>query len=301
MMVRGHIAAWLVQLHTHNQQDKLKLTTRPRFLMGVSNITPFSSASLLISTNTHTHPFNGPLSGTTRVGRYQKGKTKLDFTEATDSEWQQHQLGHMQVSTSLQADNHASTPPLSFLQAGCPSCRPANSVKALKASHLISTGCHNPAPVQYLSTDCIMATPPSDHDGWCDCIMAPPPSDHDGWCEQLAQGSLLLLSLPRFLQAACSSPPAGCDYPAPVQYLSTDCLPVPRLSSRDADDGPSTGSSTPDHNTGNKTQMPVIATSPSVIAIPNNNNETKQQCNGICTALQHLATGKLTIHTHTPV
>ena len=39
----------------------------------------------------------------------------------------------MQVCTSLQTDNHASTPPLSFLQAGCPSCRPANSVKALKA------------------------------------------------------------------------------------------------------------------------------------------------------------------------
>jgi len=28
---------------------------------------------------------------------------------------------------------HASTPPLSFLQAGCPSCRPTNSVKAPKA------------------------------------------------------------------------------------------------------------------------------------------------------------------------
>ena len=26
-------------------------------------------------THTHTHPFNGPLSGTTRVSRYQKGKT----------------------------------------------------------------------------------------------------------------------------------------------------------------------------------------------------------------------------------
>jgi len=30
-------------------------------------------------------------------------------------------------------DNHASTPLLSFLQAGCPSCHPTNSVKALKA------------------------------------------------------------------------------------------------------------------------------------------------------------------------
>jgi len=45
----------------------------------------------------HTHPFNGPFSGTTRVSRYQKGKTNLDFTEARDSEWQWHQLGHMQV------------------------------------------------------------------------------------------------------------------------------------------------------------------------------------------------------------
>jgi len=67
------------------------------------------------------------------VSQYQKGKTNLDFTEARDSEWQWHQLGHMQVCTSFQTDNHTSTPPLSFLQAGCPSCRPTNSVKALKA------------------------------------------------------------------------------------------------------------------------------------------------------------------------
>jgi len=66
------------------------------------------------------------------VSRYKKGKTNLDFTEARDSEWQWHQLGHMQVCTLLQTDNHASNPPLSFLQAGCPSCCPANSVKALK-------------------------------------------------------------------------------------------------------------------------------------------------------------------------
>jgi len=67
--------------------------------------------------------------GTTQVSRYQKGKTNLDFTEARDSEWQWHQP----VCTLLQTDNHTSTPPLSFLQAGCPSCRPTNSVKALKA------------------------------------------------------------------------------------------------------------------------------------------------------------------------
>jgi len=66
------------------------------------------------SINTHTHPFNSPLSGTTRVSQYQKGKTNLDFTEARDSELQWYQLGHMQVCISLQTDNHTSTPPLCF-------------------------------------------------------------------------------------------------------------------------------------------------------------------------------------------
>jgi len=64
--------------------------------------------------DTHIHPFNGPFSGTTRVSRYQKGITSLDFTEARDSGWQWHQLGHMQVCTSLQTDNHASIPPLTY-------------------------------------------------------------------------------------------------------------------------------------------------------------------------------------------
>ena len=69
---------------------------------------------------THTHPFNGPLSRTTQVGRYQKGKINLDFTEARDSEWQWHQLGHIQVCTSLQTDNHASTPSFSFFTCRMP-------------------------------------------------------------------------------------------------------------------------------------------------------------------------------------
>ena len=94
-------------------------------------ITPPGHTHTHARTHARTHTFNGPLSGTTRVSRYQKGKTNLNFTEARDSEW--HQLGHVQVCTLLQTDNHASTQPLSFLQAGCPSCRPTNSVKAPKA------------------------------------------------------------------------------------------------------------------------------------------------------------------------
>jgi len=49
------------------------------------------------------------------VSRYNKNKSNLDFTEARDSEWQWHQLGRMQVCTSLQTDNHASTPLLTPL------------------------------------------------------------------------------------------------------------------------------------------------------------------------------------------
>ena len=83
----------------------------------------------LTHTHTHTHPFNGPLSGTTRVGWYQKGNTNLDFTEARDNEWQWHQLGHMQVCTSLQTDNQASTPPLCFYR---PDALPATQPTASK-------------------------------------------------------------------------------------------------------------------------------------------------------------------------
>jgi len=69
----------------------------------------------------NTRSFNSRLSGTTWVSRYRQGKISLDFTEARDSEWRRHQLGHMQVCTSLQTDNHASISLLSFLQTGCPS------------------------------------------------------------------------------------------------------------------------------------------------------------------------------------
>ena len=69
--------------------------------------------------NTHTH-LTALLSGTTQVSQYQKGKTNLDFTEARDSEWQRHPLGHMQVCTSLQTNNHASTPTKLFFTGRMP-------------------------------------------------------------------------------------------------------------------------------------------------------------------------------------
>ena len=113
---------WYSMLSSVNCRSVSQTATRPTSLTHTHTHT---------HTHTRAHPFNGPLSGTTRVSRYQIGKTDLDFTEAIETvsgSW--HQLGHMQVCISLQTDNHASTA-LSFLQTGCPSCRPANSIKAL--------------------------------------------------------------------------------------------------------------------------------------------------------------------------
>jgi len=116
--------------HKHHQWPHPRVHCRHTY-----TIVPFCvyRKRLMGYTHAHTHTrLTALFSGTTQVGRYQKGKPNLDFTEAGDSEWQCHQLGCMQVCTSLQTDNHVSTPPLSFLQAGCPSCCPTNSVKALK-------------------------------------------------------------------------------------------------------------------------------------------------------------------------
>jgi len=59
-----------------------------------------------------------PLSGTTRVSRYQKGKTNLDFTGARDSEWQWHQLGHNYASLHLAPDRQPRQHPTTHF------CRP---------------------------------------------------------------------------------------------------------------------------------------------------------------------------------
>jgi len=68
------------------------------------------------------------------VSWYQKGKTNLDFTEERDSEWQWHQLGHMQVCTLLQTDNNASTPPLSFFTGRMPFLTPNKQHQSTEGS-----------------------------------------------------------------------------------------------------------------------------------------------------------------------
>ena len=85
----------------------------------------------------HTHPFNGPLSGTTQVSRYQKGKTNLDFTGARDSERQWYQLGHMQVCTSLQTDNHASSSVLKFFTGRMPFLPPNQQCQSTEGKKVL--------------------------------------------------------------------------------------------------------------------------------------------------------------------
>ena len=85
-------------------------------------------------THTHTHTrLTALFPGLPGWASTRKVKPIWILLKQRDSEWQWHQLGHMQACISLQTGNHASTPLLSFLQAGCSSCRPTNSVKALKS------------------------------------------------------------------------------------------------------------------------------------------------------------------------
>jgi len=72
------------------------------------------------------------------VSRYQKSKTNLDFTEARDSEWQWHQLGHVQVCISFQTGNHASAPPLKFFTGRMPFLLPNQQCQSSEGTGFIA-------------------------------------------------------------------------------------------------------------------------------------------------------------------
>jgi len=82
---------------------------------------------------THTHPFNGPCPGLPRSAGTRKVKPiwillKQEAVSGSGISWA--------ICKSAPRSRQITTPahpPLSFIQAGFPSCRPTNSVKALKA------------------------------------------------------------------------------------------------------------------------------------------------------------------------
>jgi len=83
--------------------------------------------------HTHTHPFNGPFSGTTQVSQYHKGKTNLvllkqETVSGSGISWAICKSAPCSRQTTMPAPHHSV-----FLQAGCPFCQPTNSIKALKA------------------------------------------------------------------------------------------------------------------------------------------------------------------------
>ena len=156
-MCNGHkavITLCPLHLHSHNTKKNILRSTRKVFTSKMLSLPQTNqkkrsticmrnsrhylkqSPPVLYSKNlsqyTHTRAFNSPLSRTTQVSQYQKGKTNLDFTEARDSECQWHQLGQMQVCTSLQTDNHASTPPGHHSVFYGPDALPAAQPTALK-------------------------------------------------------------------------------------------------------------------------------------------------------------------------
>jgi len=88
------------------------------------------------------------------VSLYQKCKTNLDFTEARDSEWQWHQLGHMQVCTALQTDSHASTRPITSHQTYTVTNKPIQLAAIIAAGidrMLMTTPSHAPC-ISYTGT-----------------------------------------------------------------------------------------------------------------------------------------------------
>jgi len=104
----------LVQFQSHNS-----------YWSAISNIS-------VTDTYNNRQPFNGLFSRTTWVSRYQKGKTNLDFTGARDSEWHGISWAICKSAPRSRQDNHSV-----FYS---PSCRPTNSVKALKAQSRVTDG-----------------------------------------------------------------------------------------------------------------------------------------------------------------
>jgi len=117
-----------IKVHTSfyiNGQNKCQMST------WLATKTGKNKKDVLKQTNKHTniHMFKGLFSRTTWVSRHKKGKPFCILLKQEMMGWQWHQLDHMQIiCTTLQTDNHTSTPSLNFLWAGCfPDAQPTVS------------------------------------------------------------------------------------------------------------------------------------------------------------------------------
>jgi len=90
--------------------------------------------------HTHTQPFYGPFPGPSRWAGARR--ELLDFMVQGKINRDRHTHTNHPVGRHSIRTNQCSPPPSSpyFLQAGCPSCHPTNSVKALKAASAFGLG-----------------------------------------------------------------------------------------------------------------------------------------------------------------
>ena len=103
----------------------------------------------------HTHCLTALFPGLPGWAGTRKVKPNLDFTEARDSEWQWHQLGHMQVCISLLTDNHASTTPLqSFFTGRMPFLPPNQQRQSTEGNNCTIPGHKNITTITHAMSHC---------------------------------------------------------------------------------------------------------------------------------------------------
>ena len=104
---------------------------------------PYTSRSYRCpcSPSTHTHPFNGPFPGLPRWASTRKVKPiwillKQETVSAIVTSWAIHKSAPRFRQITMPAP-----PPLSFLQAGCPSCRPTKQHQRTEGTFSYNTRC----------------------------------------------------------------------------------------------------------------------------------------------------------------
>ena len=122
-------------LHTQTQSSSAQPIINANNWKTVTMIELHSTATITTikpCIQQQTNPFNSPCPGLTGSAGTRKVQPiwiwlKQETVSGTGISW-----AICKFASRSQTDNHASTLPLSFLQAGCPSYRTTNSVKALK-------------------------------------------------------------------------------------------------------------------------------------------------------------------------
>jgi len=87
---------------SHSTQNSSVLAWYEKTKLNTTKACIYQSNEMYYNTHTHTHLFNSHFFRNTRVSRYQKGTTNLDFTQARDSERQWHQRVHVSRAPSVE-------------------------------------------------------------------------------------------------------------------------------------------------------------------------------------------------------